>query len=223
LSLKLILSFDRIAAVLNSIVFLKLGLLNMSKQKIGMIALLGLLATGCGGPSIETEKEPVLGAEKHKLTGYPFSNREKTVNAGFVLSCKPSSKNLNVLNGSVYFASLSNEYTFDDNVKLFLEIDGIRHSLNIINRSQSTGEVGKSFFKSTRVYVTTKALSFDLDASLLTKFTASSNIKIILAREIGNTTKENVDILTLYPDEFDAKHYQTIEKFIEKCTLKTKI
>ncbi len=130
----------------------------MTKQKKYFGFLLGLLLSSCRGPDIETVKEPVLGAEKHKLTGYRFANREKTVNSELILSCSPSSKNKNVLNGTLNIGTLSNEYTFDEKVLLFLEVNGTRHTLNIISRSQSTGEVGKSFFKSTRVYVTSKSL-----------------------------------------------------------------
>lgn len=195
----------------------------MTKQKIYLSLILGLLMSSCAGPDIETIKEPVLGTEKHKLTGYGFANREKTTSAGLVLSCNPTAKNKNVLNGTLYIGSRSNEYTFDDKVLLFLEINGTRHPLNIINRSQSTGEVGKNFFKSTRVYVTTKSLSFDFDGNLLKSINSSSSLKIVLAREIGNVSKETVDILVLHPDEFESKHFSTLDDFTQKCSLKTKI
>ena len=195
----------------------------MTKQNKYLGLLLGLLLSSCGGPDIETVKEPVLGAEKHKLTGYKFANREKTVNSELIISCSPSSKNKNVLNGTLNIGSRSNEYTFDEKVLLFLEVNGTRHPLNIISRSQSTGEVGKSFFKSTRVYVTSKSLSFDLDASLLKSINSSTKIKLVLAREIGTAEKEVVDILVLHPDEFESKHYSTIDEFAQKCSLRTKI
>jgi hypothetical protein len=195
----------------------------MTKQKKYFGFLLGLLLSSCGGPDIETVKEPVLGTEKHKLTGYRFANREKTVNSELILSCSPTSKNKNVLNGTLYLGSLSNEYTFDDKVLLFLEVNGTRHTLNIISRSQSTGEVGKNFFKSTRVYVTSKSLSFDLDANLLNSINSSTSVKLVLAREIGTIAKETVDILVLHPDEFESKHYSTIDEFAQKCSLRTKI
>ena len=195
----------------------------MTKQNKYLGLLLGLLLSSCGGPDIETVKEPVLGAEKHKLTGYKFANREKTVNSELIISCSPSSKNNNVLNGTLNIGSRSNEYTFDEKVLLFLEVNGTRHPLNIISRSQSTGEVGKSFFKSTRVYVTSKSLSFDLDASLLKSINSSTKIKLVLAREIGTAEKEVVDILVLHPDEFESKHYSTIDEFAQKCSLRTKI
>lgn len=195
----------------------------MTKQKIYFSFLLGLLLSSCRGPDIETVKEPVLGIEKHKLSGYRFANREKTVNSELILSCSPSSKNKNVLNGTLYLGSLSNEYTFDEKVLLFLETNGTRHPLNIISRSQSTSEVGKSFFKSNRVYVTSKSLSFDLDANLLKSINSSANIKLVLAREIGSIGKEVVDILVLHPDEFESKHFSTIDEFAQKCSLKTKI
>lgn len=195
----------------------------MTKQKIYFSFLLGLLLASCRGPDIETVKEPVMGTEKHKLTGYRFANRERTVDAGLAVSCNPTAKNINVLNGTLYLGSRSNEYTFDDKVLLFLEINGTRHPLNIINRSQSTGEVGKNFFKSAQVYVTSKSLSFDLDSNLLKSINSSANIKLVLAREIGNAAKETIDILVLHPDKFESKHFSTIEDFTQKCNLKTKI
>lgn len=183
-----------------------------------------MVITNCGGPAIETIKEPVLGTEKHKLNGYGFTNREKSVNAGFVVSCIPTSKNNMILNGSIYLGSLSNEYAFDEKVKLFMEINGVRHLLNITNRSQDTREVGqKQFFESLRTYVTVKSLSFEMDARLLKSITNNANLKIILAREVGSTTTELVDILTLYPDKFNSKHYQTIEEFTQKCNVTGKI
>lgn len=117
------------------------------KNKSSLIAVLlsTIIISNCGGPNIESIKEPVLGTEKHKLSGYGFSNREKSVSAGLVLSCTPSSKNNTILNGTLYIGSLSNEYSFDEKVKLFLEINGIRHQLNVISRNQSTGELGKNF------------------------------------------------------------------------------
>lgn len=191
------------------------------------IALLGILLattviTNCGGPDIETVKEPVLGTEKYKLRGYGFANREKSVNAGLVISCNPVAKNNTVLNGTLYLGSIANEYTFDDKVKLFLEINGVRHPLQVVSISQSTGEIGKQFFKSLRTYATYKSLSFNINATLLNSITAPT-LKIILAREISTTNTELVDILTLYPDEFDAKHSKTIEEFTQKCKLNVKI
>jgi hypothetical protein len=47
--------------------------------------------------------------------------------------CAPSSKNNDKLNGSLYLGSLINEYTFDDKVRLFIEINGTRHQLNLIS------------------------------------------------------------------------------------------
>jgi hypothetical protein len=82
--------------------------------------------------------------------------------------------------------------------------------------------VGKSFFKSTRVYATYKALSFEIDAKLLLDITAASNLKFVLSREVGTSTKEYVDILTLFPEEFESKHYSTIDVFSQKCNLRVK-
>jgi hypothetical protein len=200
-------------------------LLTISKKIKLMGALLAtVIITNCGGPSIDTIKEPVLGTEKHRLSGYGFTNREKSVNAGFVVSCNPTSKNNTILNGSIYLGSISNVYSFDDKIKLFLEINGVRHLLNITNRSQDTSEVEKKqFFKALRTYVTVKSLSFEVDARLLKNITTTANLKIILAREVSATTTELVDILTLHPDEFDSKHYKTIEDFTQKCNLTGKI
>ncbi len=58
---------------------------------------------------------------------------------------------------------------------------------------------------------------------LLKHITPAANLKIILAREVGTTTIEQVDILTLHPDEFKSKHYKTIEDFTQKCNLNIKI
>lgn len=199
---------------------------NTPSKKTKLLAgiLATMVITNCGGPAIQTIKEPVLGTEKHKLNGYGFTNREKSVNAGFVVSCTPTSKNSTVLNGSIYLGSLSNEYAFDEKVKLFIEINGVRHLLNITNRAQNTHEVGeKQFFECLRTYATVKSLSFEMNVSLLKTITNSANLKIILAREIGSSTTEHVDILTLHPDEFNSKHYQTIEEFTQKCKVTEKI
>ena len=176
-----------------------------------------------GGLTIDTIKEPVLGTEKHSLGGYGFANREKSVHTGFVVSCNPNSKNNTILNGTIYLGSAANEYIFDDKVKLFLETTGVRHALNVSNISQSTSEVGKQFSKSLRSYVTEKSISFVMDAPLLKHIPPAANLKIILAREVGTTTIEQVDILTLHPDEFKSKHYKTIEDFTQKYKLNIKI
>jgi hypothetical protein len=193
------------------------------KTKLFMILLATVMINNCSGPEIEVFKEPVLGTEKYKLTGYKFTNREKSVNAGFVVSCNPNSKNNTRLNGTIYITSKSQEYTFDNKTKLLLEINGVRHLLNIISRAQNTDEVGKEFFKAARRYVTVKSLSFDIDVTLLKSITTASNVRIIVAREVSATSHEDVDILTLYPDEFESNHYKTIEDFIQKCNSNIKI
>ena len=196
--------------------------MKQSKYSLGLVGILlsTVIISSCGGPSITSIKEPVLGTEKQRLSGYALQNREKTVNANFVISCSPSAKNNTPLNGTLYLGSLSNEYTVDDKVRLFIEINGTRHLLNVISRSQNTSEVGKRFFKSTRIYSTQKSLSFEIDAKLLLGITPTSNLKFVLSREFGTLTKEYADILTLFPDEFESKHYTTLDEFAQKCNLR---
>lgn len=195
----------------------------LKKIKLSACLLATVIINNCAGPEIEAYKEPVLGTEKYKLKGYKFANREKSVNAGFVVSCNPNAKNNTTFSGTIYIASDSQEYNLDNKIKLLLEVNGVRHLLNIITHSQNTGELGKEFFKSARRYVTVKSLSFDMDVKLLKNITTTSNVRIILARETSATSAEQVDILILHPNEFESNHYKTIEDFIQKCNPNVKI
>lgn len=73
------------------------------------------------------------------------------------------------------------------------------------------------------MYATTKSISFEINAKYLNDITSTSNLKLILTREIGISLKEEADILTLFPDEFESKHFKTIDDFKEKCNLRVKI
>lgn len=194
--------------------------LRNTKKRFLLTALLGaVVITSCSSPSITTIKEPVLGTEKHQLSGYYFEDRSASTSANIRFSCRPDSKkNADVISGTLTLGSRANEYTFDENIKLFLAIDNKRHELNIINRTQKTMEVNKSFLNIGKKYVTMKGIAFEGSPKLVQQIRSSSDLKLIVGRIIGNAQKEVVDILTLYPYEFTTDHDKKITEFLEKCS-----